>query len=364
MRKLLAWHTVGRLLLASVATLAFAQPAAALDADYWRGGWRTPLGESPHIYQFVIRGSRLTGVYCRNCSDATTIGFIDGTWDEKSGMTFKVTFPEPEWQRQVRGRPARRTRRGTAHRDGDVGRAERPGGDAHQGSARRRSWRRTGLSPAAGHAPGAAGTARRWCGRWWWRRWWRPAAPVRRPTGRRDRSRRSAPRMSSARWIASFGLGMNRQIFTFLRVGDRLRGVVCGRCDNPYTIGPMENILIVGDKLYFDIVHQDWGEINPPTFDRSIVAQLVQNELLAGILGNGVVIDPKNPPARPAGRGGFTILGPISIESDERPHLRGHRRLGAWHRERGSTAARPHAARARQPEPVGVGAADADMARL
>jgi hypothetical protein len=115
-------------------------------------------------------------------------------------------------------------------------------------------------------------------------------------------------------WIASFGLGMNRQLFTFLLVGDRLRGVVCGRCDNPYTIGAMENIIIVGDRLYFDIVHQDWGEIDPPTFDRSIVAQVVQNEMLAGILGNGVVIDPANPPARPAGRG-FTLVGPMSPES-------------------------------------------------
>ena len=66
-------------------------------------------------------------------------------------------------------------------------------------------------------------------------------------------------------WIAQFGLGMNKQIFTFLPVGDRLRGVVCGRCDNTYTIGAMENVIIAGDRLYFDIVHQDWGEIDPPT---------------------------------------------------------------------------------------------------
>jgi hypothetical protein len=104
---------------------------------------------------------------------------------------------------------------------------------------------------------------------------------------------------------------MNRQLFTFLLVGDRLRGVVCGRCDNPYTIGAMENIIIVGDKLYFDIVHQDWGEIDPPTFDRSIVAQVVQNEMIAAILGRGVVVDPANPPARPPGPG-FTLVGPIS----------------------------------------------------
>ena len=73
-----------------------AQPAAALDADYWRGGWRTPLGDEPHIYEFVIRGQRVTGVYCRNCSDATTIGFIDGTWNEKAGIDFTVTFANPD----------------------------------------------------------------------------------------------------------------------------------------------------------------------------------------------------------------------------------------------------------------------------
>ena len=81
-----------RLFLFAIASLAFAQPAAALNADYWRGGWRTPLGDEPHIYEFVIRGNRVSGVYCRSCSDATTIGFIDGKWDEKAGITFTVTF--------------------------------------------------------------------------------------------------------------------------------------------------------------------------------------------------------------------------------------------------------------------------------
>src|SRR6187549_1177865 len=93
MRTRSASKIVPRLLLLSFATLMLAQPAAALDADYWRGGWRTPLGDEPHIYEFVIRGSRVTGVYCRNCSDATTIGFIDGTWDEKTGIEFTVTVP-------------------------------------------------------------------------------------------------------------------------------------------------------------------------------------------------------------------------------------------------------------------------------
>ena len=60
-------------------------------------------------------------------------------------------------------------------------------------------------------------------------------------------------------------------------------------------------------------MHQDWGESDPPTFDRNIVAQVVQNEMIAAILGKDLVIDPANPPARPAGRG-FTLVGPIAPE--------------------------------------------------
>jgi hypothetical protein len=91
----MASNTVPGLFVLSFVTLVLAQPAAALDADYWRGGWRTPLGDDPHIYEFVIRGTRVTGVYCRNGSDATTIGFIDSTWDEKAGIAFTVTFANP-----------------------------------------------------------------------------------------------------------------------------------------------------------------------------------------------------------------------------------------------------------------------------
>jgi hypothetical protein len=301
-----AWQTVPGWCSLLLAILAPA-PAAALNADYWRGGWRTPLGDEPHIYEFVIRGTRVTGVYCRNCSDATTIGFIDGTWDEKTGIAFTVTFADPA------GRITSVDDQRAMLVDGRL---------IVTGAAGIRSGKAlTLVKDPRGADPGGApayhlppGTP--------------PAMPTARPAGGGGGGGRGAgaapywqagpfkairPSDLVGTWIASFGLGMNRQLFTFLLVGDRLRGVVCGRCDNPYTIGAMENITIVGDKLYFDIVHQDWGEIVPPTFDRSIVAQVVQNEMLAGILGNGVVINPANPPARPAGRG-FTLVGPIAPE--------------------------------------------------
>jgi len=289
--------------------LFFSAPAMAADADYWRGGWRTPLGEEPHIYEFVIRGTKVTGVYCRNCSDATTIGFIDGTWDEKAGITFKVTFADPSGRitsvddqhaMLVDGRlvvtGAANVRDGKAlalikdPRGADPGAA--PAYHLPPGTPPARPTIRAGGGGGGGGGRGAGAPP-----------YWQ-AGPF----------KRLRPSDLVGTWIASFGLGMNRQLFTFLLVGDQLRGVVCGRCDNPYTIGAIENVLIIGDKLYFDIVHQDWGEIDPPTFDRSIVAQVVQNEMLAGILGNGVVIDRANPPGRPAGRG-FTLVGPIAPDS-------------------------------------------------
>jgi hypothetical protein len=309
MRTRSASKTVPGVIMLSLATLLLAQPAAALDADYWRGGWRTPLGDEPHIYEFVIRGNRVTGVYCRSCSDASTIGFIDGTWSEKAGIDFTVTFANPDGSiRSVANQHALLadgrlivtgtgvTRNGNALTLVKDPRGADPGG-----------------APAYHLPPGTP-----------------PALPVTRPATRGGGGgggfgppapywqpgpfKTLRPADVVGTWIAPFGLGMNKQIFTFLLVGDRLRGVVCGRCDNPYTIGAMENVAIVGDILYFDIMHQDWGESDPPTFNRNIVAQVVQNEMIAATLGKDLVIDPAHPPARPPGRG-FTLVGPIASEA-------------------------------------------------
>jgi hypothetical protein len=331
-------------LLASLASLLLVQPAAALDANYWRGGWRTPLGEEPHIYEFVIRGSQVSGVYCRNCSDATTIGFIDGKWDEKSGIDFTVTFASPD---------------GTIKSVDDQHATLTGGRLIVTGSAATRSGKAlTLVKDPRGADPGGApayhlppGTP--------------PALPVTRPGAggggggggvgagaaywQPGPFKALRPADVVGTWIAaSFGpLGMNKQIFTFLLVGDRLRGVVCGRCDNTYTIGAMENIVIVGDTLYFEIVHEDWGEIDPPTFRRNIGAQLVQNEMIAFIVGKDLVIDPANPPARPPGRP-FTLVGPIAPEGTRGNSSEG---VDVWGPGTGSSAQPPPGRTPIQPVP-------------
>jgi hypothetical protein len=289
-----------------MATLTLARPAAALDADHWRGGWRTPLGDEPHIYEFVIRGTRVSGAYCRSCSDATTIGFIDGTWDEKAGIKFTVTFAHPDGRIKlvddqqamlvdgrliVTGSAAVRNAKLTLVKDP---RGPDPGGAPAY-------LYPPGTPPAPPTTPpgaGGGGGPRGAAPAYW------PPGPFKSPLRLSD---------VAGTWIAaSFGpLGMNKQIFTFLLVGNRLRGVVCGRCDNTDTLAAIEDILIVGDTLYFTIAHEDWGESDPPQFGRNIVAQVVQNEMIASILGKDLVVDPNNPPPRPTGRP-FTLVGPIA----------------------------------------------------
>jgi len=322
-----ASETVTRLLLLLLAALLPARPAAALDADYWRGGWRTPLGDEPHIYEFVIRGQRVSGVYCRNCSDASTIGFIDGTWSEKAGIDFTVTFANPD------GRIRSVDKQHAMLADGRL---------IVTGSGKRSGSALTLVKDPRGADPGGAPAYHLPPGT--------PPAPPTRPAGgggggggapapywQPGPFKTLRPADIVGTWIAPFGLGMDKQIFTFLLVGDRLRGVVCGRCDNTYTIGAMENVFIVGDTLYFDIVHEDWGESDPPTFRRNIVARVVQNEMIAAILGKNLVIDPANPPPRPPGRG-FTLVGPIAPEGTRGNSSEG---IDVWGPGTGSTTQPP-----------------------
>src|SRR5215218_2288889 len=72
-----------------VAVLVFARAAAGQSADDYRGGWRTDSGEA-HTYEFSIRGTTVRGIYCTYCADATTLAFIDGTFNA-NGIRFEVT---------------------------------------------------------------------------------------------------------------------------------------------------------------------------------------------------------------------------------------------------------------------------------
>ena len=113
-------------------------------------------------------------------------------------------------------------------------------------------------------------------------------------------------------WLG-FGAGIDKQFFIFRRFGKGLRGMVCGRCDNPYTMAALDDFRIDGDTLHFNILHEDWGPGTLP-FHNQVTAHLSQNELR-------ITTQQDNMPPPPPGRRlffGASLMGPVAIEATAR----------------------------------------------
>ena len=329
-------------LITILAFVAAANTAAAQSADDYRGGWRTSDSD-PHTYQFSIRGNQVRGVYCTRCSDATTLAFVDGTLGA-GGLTFVVTHVRADGSTAYQDRATARiagsnlivTGTSGAPRGGKFertmykdprgpdplgatpvvwipapgspkqtlgGRAAGPAPAATPGAA---PGRAAGAAPAAGPgpAPGACGG-----GGGGGRGYVQPGA-WKQPLTAND---------VVGVWLG-FGVGVNKQFFIIRRVGDKLRGMVCGRCDNPYTMAALDDFTIKGDTLTFKIIHEDWGDWTS-TFDKLVIARVALNEMR-------FTTEQDNIPEqfrRPAGAagGGSSLVGPIAIEAtagnDSRP---------------------------------------------
>jgi hypothetical protein len=110
-------------------------------------------------------------------------------------------------------------------------------------------------------------------------------------------------------WIG-FGSGMNKQFFIIRQVGTQLRGMVCGRCDNPYTMAALDDFQIKGDTMTFNILHEDWGPGTLP-FHNQATVHVAKNEMRL-ITQQDNVPAPANPPGPNAGS---SLMGPIAIEA-------------------------------------------------
>ena len=328
-----------------VASLIVASSAAAQNADRYRGGWRTDDAD-PHTYEFSIRGARVRGIYCTLCSDATTLAFIDGTLGADD-ITFVVTHVRPD------GRTAYQDK-ATARIEGDrlivTGTSGAPRGGKFQRTLYRdargpdplpvpvawfpdASGKLTMLAAVGGRAGGAGRGAAA------------PPGPLLLPgvasSGSGPAPAAQAPPVGGRGWLQpgpwknpltvddvvgawiGFGTGVNKQYFIFRRVGNGLRGMVCGRCDNPFTLAALDDVEIRGDTLHFKILHDGWGDAPNLPFDKWVTARIVANEMRAVFEtpteagGRGVTGTP------PSGGAGTTLIGPVAIEAttsnDSRP---------------------------------------------
>lgn len=284
-------HAIAALAM-SAAAMGAASAAHAESADHYRGGWRTPSGD-PHVYEFVIDGAKVSGIYCTHCADGTTLARIVGTFDEKDGLAFTIRHVRGDGtlaaQDHVRARlekgqllvSGRRGEASFSHATTKDPRGPTPG-----------PYRQSILPPGAPPVPVLASTGSSAGGG-------RPPAYVP-PAPWRTLSADDVVGV----WLG-FGTGMDKQYFIIRKDGDRLFGLACGRCDNPYTFGSLENFRIEGTTLSFDISHQDWGDGEVLPFDRHVVAQIAMNEMR---------MDARRPDQQGPGIVA-SLVGPIAIEA-------------------------------------------------
>src|SRR5262249_24884911 len=110
-------------------------------------------------------------------------------------------------------------------------------------------------------------------------------------------------------WLG-FGVGMNKQYFIIRKAGNKLRGMVCGRCDKPYTMAALDDFEIKGDVMTFNILHEDWGPGSLP-FHNQATVHVTMNEMR-------MTTQQDNMPASaqpPGPNAGTSLVGPISIEA-------------------------------------------------
>jgi hypothetical protein len=283
-----------------VALLAFARAAAGQSVDDYRGGWRTDGGDA-HTYEFSIRGTTVRGVYCTYCADATTLAFVDGMLGP-DGIAFEVTHVRADGS--------------TAYKDKAVAKFDqgRLIVTGTSGAPRGGRFERTLIKDPRGPDPIPAKVS---------------VLPKSRPSVPGNIQRRNPdgadgfPYIQPGPWKTTltekdvvgvwfgFGVGAPKQFFIIKKVGSRLRGMVCGTCDNPYTMAALDDFRIAGDTLTFSILHEDWGDGEIPTFDKHVTARIGWNEMRATTSADHM----PSPPPRPGVIPGFSLVGPVPIEA-------------------------------------------------
>ena len=292
----------GRKLIWLLSIRGLVYTASAQDADDYRGGWRTDGGEA-HTYEFSIRGNTVRGIYCTYCADATTLAFVDGTFST-GGISFMVTHVSPDGSTAYQDRATAKFDHGKLIVTGTSG-APRGG-----------KFERILIKDPRGPDPLPVIVSRL------------PKAPPV-PAVKVNQQGLGAPAppyIQPGPWKSKltekdvigvwlgFGVGAPKQYFIIRKVGNNLRGMVCGTCDNPYTMAALDDFEIQGDVLKFNILHEDWGDGEIPTFYKHVTAHSGWNEMRC----TTTVDHQPARPSRPMPPGfvpGFSLLGPIAIDA-------------------------------------------------
>lgn len=209
------WGPIASLLLLT-AVPAF--PQAGI-----RGAWIADVDGIHHIYVFKVKGDTVTGTYCSRCDEIDNISIIrDGRIaGDRLSFSLLSTGDGGRWrERKVEGSI---TTGGIVLRGAGSGRAD------HRLVRGERPPR-----PAA-----AAGA---------------PAPPPYVAPGPPERLTLEAMRGT---WIS--GTGPRAQMAMLKVLDGRLVGLICGPCDAPWVMAPIEDGTVEADRVTIYTVHEDGG---------------------------------------------------------------------------------------------------------
>lgn len=256
-------HVIAGILVGMAMTAAAAADQSATTADDVRGGWVADVDGTRHIFILKVQDATVTGIYCAvDCGDPARLVFVDRGTLTPGGVHFQLLA--------VEGRSGSRTDVTGQVVNGHLLLKLTPPGERSpyppqldlQRDPRKPAlvrldelFARRGIKSGPLLFQGSPTP-------------YAPAGP----------NEALSPAVLEGLWV--WGNGSPKQHFMFRRVGERMLGAVCGPCDNPYTFGVLDNIVIHGDTVTFDIEHQDWGigiEYGP--FANHATATLSRHEL-------------------------------------------------------------------------------------
>ena len=278
-------------------------PAAfALDPDSVRGGWEATVNGTEHIYQFMIRGDRVIGVYCTHCQDAMDVAFLEGRV-EAEDIRFEVTHLRADGSPAYVDAGSARIQDGHLQVSGQLG---GPGGGPFSWAMHKDPRGPTPLgtrpravlpqvtAPALNAALYGSGGQK----------------PFGRPGGAPPLARTYEPpgqweTLSAQKlvgvWLQGEGDGKQRFIIRVLH--GQLTGMVCGPCSNAYQFAMLKDFQIHGDTVTFNICHEDFG-VGPIPYYNQATGHLSQNELR---------ITTAQANLDPAPRFQMSLFGPIKL---------------------------------------------------
>jgi hypothetical protein len=231
-----------QVLLFGAVAAGMAAMASGATADAVRGGWVADVNGVRHIFILKVTDAGITGTYCAvDCSDPANLSFVERGALTADGVRFDIVRTD--------GRRSVRTAVTGHLGDGGLVLSIAPNG-LRPALPRELNLRRDPRKPASitveelfarrGVTSGPlviSGSSTPYV----------PPGP----------NEPLTPTTLDGLWVWSDGPG--RQHFLFRAVGDRIQGMVCGPCDNPWTFGALDNGVIRGDTFTFDINHEDWG---------------------------------------------------------------------------------------------------------